>query len=219
MIFEQHTTARCSLTWARLLARPNYCGHASWICGPYIIGCNSARLYAWLGTCSVATSRETTRHWVLSMFAQLHEYPPSMLRTAVLFCFTYRLIPKPSKCLACTPFIRRDAGAPGYVRPTSAEHNDTHTVIPCTITTRTSSAPYRKSIFVICVCVCVLASISVCICVFAWAFVCVLKGAIVAVPTCVYVSVFLKSMCVSLGVYVSVSFISVCVCVCVCVCF
>jgi hypothetical protein len=31
-----------------------------------------ARLYAWLGTRSVATSRETTRHCVLTMFAQLH---------------------------------------------------------------------------------------------------------------------------------------------------
>ena len=41
-----------------------------------------ARLYAWLGARSVALSRETTRHWAFSMFAQLHEYPPSVLRPA-----------------------------------------------------------------------------------------------------------------------------------------
>jgi hypothetical protein len=37
------------------------------------------RLYAWLGTRNVATSRETTRHWVLSMCAQLYEYPLCVL--------------------------------------------------------------------------------------------------------------------------------------------
>ena len=41
-----------------------------------------ARLYVWLGTRSVTTGRETTGHWALSMFAQLHEYPPSVLRPA-----------------------------------------------------------------------------------------------------------------------------------------
>jgi hypothetical protein len=50
-----------------------------------------ARLYAWLGTRSVATSWETTRHWVLSMCAQLHEYPFSVLRPAVYRAATPRM--------------------------------------------------------------------------------------------------------------------------------
>jgi hypothetical protein len=50
-----------------------------------------ARLYAWLGTRSVATCRETTRHRVVSMFAQLHEYPPSVLRPAVYIAATQRM--------------------------------------------------------------------------------------------------------------------------------
>jgi hypothetical protein len=50
-----------------------------------------ARLYAWLGTRSVATSRETTRYWALIMFAHLHEYPPSVLRPAAYRAATPRM--------------------------------------------------------------------------------------------------------------------------------
>jgi hypothetical protein len=91
MIFEQHTTARYSLTCARLSARPIFCGHTRWICGRYFACAGYARLYAWLGTRSVATSRETTRHYVLSMCAKTHEYMPSVLRPAVYSAATPRM--------------------------------------------------------------------------------------------------------------------------------
>jgi hypothetical protein len=53
-------------------------------------GAGYARLYVWLGTRCVATSRETTRHWAL-MLAQLLEYPPSVLRPAVYIAATPRM--------------------------------------------------------------------------------------------------------------------------------
>jgi hypothetical protein len=88
MTFEQHTTARCSLT------REHLYRHAPIIVGTHvefaaeilqaeICGCAGyARLYAWLGARSVAMSRETARHWAFSMFSQLNDYPPCVLRPA-----------------------------------------------------------------------------------------------------------------------------------------
>jgi hypothetical protein len=81
-ICEQHTTARCSMTWTPLSSRPNYRGHTSWICGPYFSGRNSC-MYKLLRTplrvarsvqvCSVATmSMGTTRDWILCILAQFH---------------------------------------------------------------------------------------------------------------------------------------------------
>jgi hypothetical protein len=50
-----------------------------------------ARLYAQLGARSIAISMETTRHWVISMFPQLHLDPPSVLRPAVYITATPRM--------------------------------------------------------------------------------------------------------------------------------
>jgi hypothetical protein len=90
LLFEQHTTKRCSLsplTWTLISARPivcTYVGFAAHILRAEIRACAYyASLHAWLGTRSVATSRESTRHCVLIMFAQWHLYPPSVLRPAV----------------------------------------------------------------------------------------------------------------------------------------
>jgi hypothetical protein len=95
MICGHHTTASCSLTWAAPSSL-NYSGHTLWICTQIlwaeIRACATyARLCALLGARSVAASRETTRHWFLSLFAQLHLYLPSLLRTAVYRAATPRM--------------------------------------------------------------------------------------------------------------------------------
>jgi hypothetical protein len=52
LIFEQHTTARCSLTWTPSLARPISCGHTRWIFATHIL--RACAGYARLRLCVVA---------------------------------------------------------------------------------------------------------------------------------------------------------------------
>jgi hypothetical protein len=85
MICEQHTTARLSLTWTlRPIIVGTHSGFAAQILQAQIRACaGCARLYAYLGVRNVAIIRETTRQWVLNMFAQLHQYSPNVLRPTV----------------------------------------------------------------------------------------------------------------------------------------